>query len=95
MWSIAERARLVLAPALFGAVVFAPWWIPFIIGFALAARFRAWEVVAAGLLYDLLWLENLSLQSFWTLPLGTIFSLVAVIGLEPLRRRLLVGPAIL
>jgi hypothetical protein len=95
MSSTANHFRILLALSLFGAVVFAPWWAALALALTLAARFRAWEVVAAGVLYDFLWLPELSLSSPWTLPLGTIISLIFIIGLEPLRRRLLVGPAIL
>lgn len=95
MWFRAETIRLVLALALFGAVVFAPWWASLGIAFVLAARFRAWEVLAAGVLYDFLWLPELSFSSWLSLPLGTIIALVLILIFEPLRRRLLVGPLIL
>lgn len=87
--------RILLSVALFACVLFAPWWLACIFAFALAARFRAWEAIAAGILYDLLWLPaGVSFSSFDTIPLGTLITLALVFGLEPLRRQLLVGPAI-
>ena len=95
MWFRAETIRIALALALFAAVVFSSWWLALVLAIALAARFRAWEVLAAGILYDFLWLPDLSFSSVWTLPLGTLLAFILIFGFEPLRRRLLVGPMIL
>jgi hypothetical protein len=96
MWFRAETVRITFSLALFASVLFAPWWIALILAAALTLRFRAWEVIAAGILYDLLWLPgSVSFSSFEHLPLASIISLVLVFALEPLRRQLLLGPAIL
>ncbi len=82
--------------ALFASVIFAPPWLAAIFACALAARWRAWEVVAAGMLMDFLWMPaSFSFLSFHSLPLCTIIAIVLVFGLEPLRRQLLLGPQIL
>lgn len=93
MWLRAETIRILLAIALYASVVLAPWWCALALALALSFRFRAWEVIGAGILYDLLWLPgSVTLES---LPYATLISLALVFGLEPLRRRLLTGPAIL
>ena len=92
----ADRIRILLATVLFAGVIFAPWWVPLIAGAALAVRFRAWEAVAAGILYDLLWMPApVSFTSLESLPLATLIALAAVFALEPLRRQLLIGDPVL
>jgi len=92
MWFHAETVRAALALALFASVVLAPWWVALIIAFALSLRFRAWEVVMAGILYDFIWMpEFVSFTSLESVPLATLTGLALVFILEPLRRRLLVG----
>lgn len=90
-----SNIRLVLGIALFVSVLFAPPWVAAIFAFVLAARWRAWEVVAAGAVMDFLWMPvSVSFLSFSTIPLSTVIAMVVVFGLEPLRRQLLIGPAI-
>lgn len=44
---------------------------------------------------DFLWMPvSVSFLSFSTIPLSTVIAMVVVFGLEPLRRQLLIGPAI-
>ena len=93
MSSHISRIRLTLAAALFASIVFAPPWLTAIIAIALCARWRAWEVIAAGIFMDLYWLpSSIGLHS---LPLATIIAIIIVFALEPLRRQLLLGPEIL
>jgi len=88
-----SRIRFLLALVCFASIIFAPWWVPFLCALALCLRFRAWEVILAGMFMDLYWMPNyIGLDS---LPLATIVSLVLLFGLEPLRRQLLIGPEML
>lgn len=92
MWFRAETVRVMLAVALFASVIFAPWWLALAIAFVLALRFRAWEVVAAGIFYDFIWMPDfVSFTSFESVPFATLIALIFIFALEPLRRRLLVG----
>lgn len=88
-----NKFRLVLSAACFVSVVFAPWWVSALCALVLCLRFRAWEVVLAGMFMDLYWMP--SYIDLHALPLATIVATVLVIGLEPLRRQLLVGPEII
>jgi len=83
----AQYARPLLGFAAVAAAFIAPPWVPLVLIILLSLRFRAWEVPLIGLLMDLLWLPQLSLQHP---PLYTILSLVIVWALEPLRREFLV-----
>lgn len=94
MWFRANFIRLCVAILLFASVLFAPPFITAIFAFALAVRWRAWEVIAAGILMDLLWLPYSVGFSLDHLPAATLISIVLVFGLEPLRRQLLLGPEI-
>lgn len=88
----AETVRVMLALALFASVIFAPWWLALAFAIALSLRFRAGEVIAAGIFYDLIWMpEFVSFTSIESIPLATLVALMLVLFLEPLRRRLLVG----
>lgn len=90
MLSRADVTRLALAVALFASVLLAPWWLPLTLAIALAARWRAGEVILAGILYDILWLPAaVSFTSFDTIPLATFISVILVFLCEPVRRRLL------
>lgn len=93
MWLRARTFRVVLVVMLFAAVVFAPWWVSLLLALALTARFRAWEVIAAGIVYDLLWMPYVIAFSWEALPYATLIALALLFGFEPLRRQLLVGPA--
>lgn len=87
-----NKLRAFLAAACFVSVVFTPWWVPLVIAIILCLRFRAWEVVLAGMFMDLYWMPSyIALQS---LPLATIVAIVLVFGLEPIRQQLLIGPEI-
>lgn len=90
MSSPPNNIRLLLGSALFVCVFFAPPWLTAILAAALALRFQAWEVVAAGMLMDLLWLpSSVTFASFDAVPFATLISIILVVGLEPLRRQLL------
>jgi hypothetical protein len=88
-----SKLRFLLAFACFVSVVFAPWWVPAILAFALCLRFRAWEVILAGMFMDLYWMP--AYIGLHSLPVATIISILFVFGLEPLRRQLLIGPELL
>jgi hypothetical protein len=76
--------------ALFFSVVFGSPYFAAALAVALSLRFRAWEVVAAGLLMDLLWMPSVAFTTEGAIPYATAIALLLVIGLEPLRRQLLV-----
>jgi hypothetical protein len=67
------------------AVLFGPSWLIVVPMLLLSMRFRAWEVIALGLLADFLWLPGLHL------PLFLIAGICIVWVFEPLRRELLVS----
>ena len=91
-----SKLRIVLAAACFLAAVFAPWWVAAICALLLCLRFRAWEVILAGIFMDLYWLPfSVSFLSFKSMPIATLVAIALVFGLEPLRRQLLIGPEIL
>lgn len=93
---VSNNIRIALATLLFLSVLFAPPYITALFALVLALRWRAWEVVAAGIFMDFLWLPaSVSFTSLETLPLASLISIILVIGLEPLRRQLLLGPEIL
>jgi hypothetical protein len=86
---LGSNTRLVLAVLLFLSVIFTPIWVSAIIALALALRFRAWEVVVAGLLVDLMWMPT-SVSIPGALPIATLTALALVVVFEPLRRHLLI-----
>jgi hypothetical protein len=88
-----SKLRLLLGLTCFVSVVFAPWWVPAILAFALCLRFRAWEVILAGMFMDLYWMP--AYIGLHSLPGATIVAILFVFGLEPLRRQLLIGPELL
>ena len=67
------------------AAVFGPSWLPFVPMVLLSMCFRAWEVIALGLLIDFLWLPGLRP------PLFLISSIAIVWAFEPLRKELLLS----
>lgn len=96
MSSQATNIRLTLGTLLFVSVLFMPPYVTAVFALALALRWRAWEVVAAGIFMDFLWLPaSVPFTSFQVLPYATLISIVVVVCLEPLRRQLLLGPDIL
>lgn len=91
-----HRIRVLLDILMFVSIIFAPWWVPTLIAFMLCLRFRAWEVVLAGMFMDLYWMpQYVSFTSFDSIPLGTVIAVLFLFGFEPLRRQLLIGPEIL
>lgn len=89
---VSNNARLFLGCTLMVSVLFAPPFITAIIALVLALRWRAWEVIAAGIFMDFLWLpDSFSFISLQSLPLITLIAMIVVFGLEPLRRLLLAG----
>ena len=91
-----QNVRITLAIILFASVIFAPPWFAAIFAVALVVRWRAYEVIAAGMLMDFLWLPfSVPFLSFHTLPFATLIAITLVFALEPLRRQLLLGPGIL
>jgi hypothetical protein len=91
-----SRIRVLLGVIMFMSVVFAPWWVPALVALGLTLRFRAWEVILAGMFMDLYWMPSyVSFTSFDSIPLATIVAIALVFGLEPVRKQLLIGPEIL
>lgn len=87
-----SNIRPLLGLALFASALFAPPWLVAAFALSLAVRWQAWEVVAAGMLMDFLWLPaSVTSASVESLPLSTLISIILVVGLEPLRRQLLLG----
>lgn len=90
-----NTVRTALVVALCVSVLFAPAIVGGLFAVVLTARWRAWEVIAAGVLYDFLWLPtSVTFTSLDSFPFATCIALFLVIGFEPLRKRLLVGPMI-
>lgn len=90
-----SKIRLLLSVVMFWGILFASWWLPLICALFLSLRFRAWEVILAGIFLDLYWMPAyVSFVSFDSVPLGTIIAVLLVFGLEPVRRQLLIGPAL-
>lgn len=79
--------RIALAALGVGSVFIAPPWVPAVCALLLALRWRAWEVLAIGVLTDLVWLSG---SFFYGLPLATLFAVGLLSLLEPFRNELLV-----
>jgi hypothetical protein len=88
-----SKIRLLLSALCALSVFLLPWWVPFMCAIALCLRYRAWEVVPIGIVFDLMWQSELSL-SLTGLPLGTLTALALLALFEPLRRELLTGSAL-
>ncbi len=72
----------------FASILFAPPWLPLICAGALTVRFRAWEVLIAGALIDLLYVPP---EGLYGIPIpATLFAFILFVGFEPIRRKLLV-----
>jgi hypothetical protein len=84
---MSSRIRaLLFVFALIGALV-APMWVPLLFSAALAVRFRAWEIIGIGLLVDMLYLAP---GTIYGIPFpATIFAVLLLAALEPVRRQLL------
>lgn len=92
---MSTNIRIGLGILLLASVIFAPPWVAAVFSCILVLRWRAWEVIGAGMLMDLLWMPvSVSFLSFDAFPLSTIIACIAVFGLEPLRRQFLLGPAL-
>lgn len=79
--------RVVIAVIGFLGAIFWVWYIPAICIVLLSLRFRAWEAIVLGVFMDLLWLAPGT--GFHSIPLFTIFAIVVVWALEPIRAELL------
>ncbi len=79
--------RIAIAVVGFIGAIFWVWYIPAICIVLLALRFRAWEAIALGVFMDLLWLAPGT--GFHELPLFTIFAIIVVWALEPIRAEFL------
>lgn len=91
-----SKLRLFLGIVMFWGILFASWWLPLMCAVLLTLRFRAWEVILAGMFMDLYWMPELvTLTSFDSIPMATIIAVVLVFALEPVRRQLLIGPELL
>lgn len=87
-----NNARVLLGCALLLAVLYAPPFVVAGIALTLSLRWRAWEVIVAGIFMDFLWSPSvLSFISADSIPFSTLIAMVLVFGLEPLRRQLLLG----
>lgn len=82
--------RALIAAVGIGGVIVAPVWVPLIAVFALAMRWRSWETLVIGMMADILWLP---FMHFWGMPIATLFAIVLVWILEPIRKELLLGRA--
>ena len=83
--SAENSIRIVLSClGLYGAV-FGPAWLPLVPMVLLSLRFRAWEVIALGLVTDFLWLPGIRP------PLYLLAALAIVWAFEPLRKELLLS----
>jgi hypothetical protein len=67
------------------AALYGPPWLIVVPMLLLSLRFRAWEVIALGLLADFLWLPGIHL------PLFLIAGIAIVWAFEPLRKELLIS----
>ena len=79
--------RLLLAILGIVFVFIAPPWLTAMCILALSLRWRAWEVLLIGACADILWFPG---TFSYGIPVVTLFSLVVLIILEPLRNELLV-----
>lgn len=83
--SVENSLRIFLSLlGLFGAL-FGPAWLPIVPMVLLSMRYRAWEILALGLLVDFLWLPGIRP------PLFLISAIVIVWAFEPLRKELLLS----
>lgn len=78
--------RGLLAGLLFAFALFGPLYLACVVAIALSLRWGSWEVIAAGLLIDFLYMG-----SFWHhIPyVTTLGALVLVTSLYPFRRELM------
>lgn len=63
-----------------------PFYVPLALCIVICLRYRAWEVIGVGLLFDLLWMPMSVPHAF---PYGTVCALVLLLIGEPIRRRLI------
>lgn len=88
MWYRVRSIRTYLALALYAAVVFGATWLALGLAITMTVRWRAWEVVGAGVVWDLLWLP--AGIDLYHPPLATFLACILVLALEPFRRQLIV-----
>jgi hypothetical protein len=79
--------RILIAIAGFWGAIVAPAWIPAACIVLLALRFPAWEALLIGFVVDLLWLPG----GGFHFPLFTIFAIVVVWLMEPIRNQFLIS----
>ncbi len=79
--------RVALAILGFISAVLLPWYVTAACIVLLSIRFRAWEAIVLGVFMDLLWQSPIS--GLGSLPLFTIFAIIVVWILEPLRAEFL------
>lgn len=87
-----NNARVLLGFALLLGVLYAPPFVVAGIALMLSLRWRAWEVIVAGVFMDFLWSPAVLSHISWdSIPFSTVIAMALVFGLEPLRRQLLLG----
>lgn len=79
--------RIFLGIIGFVSVFIAPPWLSALCVLVLCIRWRAWEVLLIGAFSDILWFPA---SMLYGIPLGTLYALLLLIALEPLRNELLV-----
>ncbi len=83
--SAENSLRIFLVGFALYAALFGPPWLIFVPFVLLSMRFRAWEIMALGLVTDFLWLPGLRP------PLYLIAAILIVWAFEPLRKELLLS----
>lgn len=78
-------ARVALYAAGLAGVFMPLWWLTCVALVALVVFFEAWGAVAVAFLMDLAWLPSVSLHR---LPVFTIATVIALLIIRPLHRRL-------
>ncbi len=69
------------------SIFFVAPWAVFLTSGILATRFRAWEILFFGALVDILYVPP---DGFYNIPIpATLTALILLVGLEPLRRKLM------
>jgi len=78
--------RVTLGLASIVSILFFPFWTFFLFSAALAVRWRAWEIVFLGLIFD--WLYVLPGMPFFVPFPATLTAALLLAAFEPFRRRL-------
>jgi len=96
LFLLRNKARLILSGAGILGALFAPPWVPLLVMILLSIRYSAWEVLAIGLLVDLMWFTPSAVDGLLGLfPLFTIAGVALLWGLEPLRSEFLLKKDVL